>query len=123
MRSISGRSFGRIIVRARVGERVERRIEHPDDFGRFIVDDGALFLVPQNRHAGAAAVMRIGQHIDLGERRLAVDGVERAPGSVPNSQPFLPSSASVTETEITSSSFLSLRKISVRCAHGQASET
>jgi hypothetical protein len=40
-----------------------------------------------------------------------------APGSVPNSQPFLPSSASVTETEITSSSFLSLRKMSVRCAH------
>jgi hypothetical protein len=29
----------------------------------------------------------------------------------------------VTETEITSSSFLSLRKMSARDAHGQASET
>ena len=46
-----------------------------------------------------------------------------APGSVPNSQPFFPSSATVTDTEITFSSFFSLRKISVRCAQGQASET
>ncbi len=46
-----------------------------------------------------------------------------APGSVPNSQPFLPNNGTVTETEITSSSFFSLRKISVRCAQGQASDT
>jgi hypothetical protein len=38
--------LGRIIIRAHVGERVERGIEHPDDFRGFVVDDGALFLVP-----------------------------------------------------------------------------
>jgi hypothetical protein len=75
-----GAQLRRIIVRADVCERIERGIEHADDFGGFVVDDGALFLVPKNRHAGTAAIVRIGQHIDVGQHRFAVDGVERRAG-------------------------------------------
>ena len=40
-----------------------------------------------------------------------------------NVQPALPMYQDTTDTEIASSSLLSLRRISVRCAHGQARET
>ncbi len=45
------------------------------------------------------------------------------PGQSLNSQPFGPISGSTMESEITFSSPLSVRKISVRFAQGQASET
>ncbi len=44
----------------------------------FVVDDGATFLVPQHRHRDAPGIMRIGEQIDLGQRRLAVDAIGRA---------------------------------------------
>ena len=69
--------------------RVERGIEHADDFRGFVVDDGVPLLVPEHGHAYPAAVMRIGQEIDSAERRLAIDAVDVAPGSMPNSQPCL----------------------------------
>src|SRR6185437_3363426 len=62
--------IARIKVRARVGEGGEGAVEHADDIGRFVVDDGALLLVPQDRHAGAPVGVRIGALIDLiGEAR------------------------------------------------------
>ena len=36
----------RIIVRAYVGESAEGVVEHANDLGRFVVDDGAALLVP-----------------------------------------------------------------------------
>ena len=45
------------------------------------------------------------------------------PGPSSKVQPRSPSSQWTTESEIMLSSPLSLRKISVRCAQGQASET
>ena len=45
------------------------------------------------------------------------------PVAVSNVQPWSPMYHDTIDTGITRSSFFSLRKISVRCAHGQASET
>ena len=87
----------------------------------FIVDDNALLFVPQHRNAGAAGVMRIAKDIDVGDGRFAVDGIEGGARLGAEFPPCLPNSGTVMETEITSSSFLSFRKISVRWAHGQAS--
>src|SRR6266511_312255 len=73
----------RIIVRAHIGETAERIVEHADDLGRFVVDDGTAFLVPQHRHADTAAVARIGAQIDLGELACAVHGVRSGAGARP----------------------------------------
>ena len=40
----------RIMVGALVGERVERRVQHPDDLGGFVADDRLPCLVPKHRH-------------------------------------------------------------------------
>ena len=51
---------------------VELGIEHPDDLGRLVVDDGLLLAVPQGRHRDAARVVRIGGNIDIMQFQLAV---------------------------------------------------
>ena len=51
---------------ARAGAQiVERRVEHPDDFGRLVVDDRLLLAVPQRRHGDARRAVRIGDRIKL----------------------------------------------------------
>ena len=45
------------------------------------------------------------------------------PSSLWKVQPFSSMSGDTTDIEMTFSRFLSLRKMMVRCAHGQASET
>ncbi len=52
---------------------------------RMISEDSLLTMVryclsQKNQHAGTAAMVRIGQHIDVGQHRFAVDGVERRAG-------------------------------------------
>ena len=55
----------RIVIGLHVGQGVEGRVEHPDDFRRFVVDDGAALLVPQHRHRDASGIVRIRRDIDL----------------------------------------------------------
>src|SRR5580693_9895739 len=73
-----GAQFRGIVIGAHIGERIEGGIEHADDFGGFVVDDGTALLVPQHRNRHAAGIMRIGEKIDFSKRRLAVDLVARA---------------------------------------------
>src|SRR5262249_57134102 len=79
----------RIIARPHIGEAAEGAVEHADDLGRFVVDDGAALLVPQRRHADAAGVARIGAQVDLGELARAVDAVGNGAGARPE-PPALP---------------------------------
>ena len=82
------------------------------------------FLSHSTGTLDAAGVMRIGEHIDVGKRRFAVDGVERRAGLGAEFPALLAEErGTLPRPRSRSSSFLSLRKISVRCAHGQASET
>ena len=60
----------RIIVGGHIGEAAERRVEHPDDLGRFIIHDRAPLLVPERRHGDPAGELRVGEEIDLGELAL-----------------------------------------------------
>src|SRR5262249_38653687 len=46
----------------------------------FVVDDGALRLVPEYRHADAAAVVRIGGGVNFGKGWLATEAVRRCAG-------------------------------------------
>src|SRR5262249_1547765 len=73
----------RIIVRPHVGEAAEGAVEHADDLGRLVVDDGAALPIPQRRHADAAAVARIGAQIDLGELAGTVHAVRNGAGARP----------------------------------------
>ena len=82
-----------------------------------------LLLVPQHRHADAAGVVRLGEQIDLGELGLAVDRVAGRAVGLSKVQPFSPMSGETIDIEMTFSRPLSLRKMTVRCAQGQASET
>ena len=68
--------FGRVVIGVHVREFLERGIQHSDDFGGFVVDDGAPLFVPQHGHRHATGIMRIGKKIDLGQSRFAVGGVE-----------------------------------------------
>ena len=58
MRSISGRSFCRIVVGVVAGDAAKFAVEHADDFGRLVVDDAPRLLVPQRRHRDLAGVVR-----------------------------------------------------------------
>ena len=71
----------RIVVGAYVGQRVERAVEHADDVGRLVIDDGAALLVPQHWHGNAAGELRIGLEIDVGQALGAVDGIAGRAGS------------------------------------------
>ncbi len=54
-----------IVIRQLVGEVVEFRVEHSQDIGRLVVDDGVGFLVPQHRYRGATGKERIGLAVEL----------------------------------------------------------
>src|SRR5436190_15048957 len=62
--------FGWIIIGMNVRERVEGRVEHTDNLGRFIIDDRLPLLIPQHRDRDSSGIMRIGEQIDFGERRF-----------------------------------------------------
>ncbi len=55
----------RVVVAGSCSDLIELRIQHPDDLGGFVIDDGAPVLVPQHRNCGAAGVVRIRSGVDL----------------------------------------------------------
>src|SRR6185437_5573070 len=56
---------GGIEIAALTGNGVEGAVQHADDVGGFVVDDGPALLVPQDRHGRAAAEAAIGALVDL----------------------------------------------------------
>ncbi len=63
----------RIIIPGTGTDSIKRTVEHADDIGRLIADDGVLLLVPQYRHGYAATVLRIGVQIELIEELILVE--------------------------------------------------
>ncbi|MPN32414.1 hypothetical protein SDC9_179892 [bioreactor metagenome] len=57
--------FWGIVVPGFCPLRIERRIEHANDFSRFITDNRMVLFIPQDRHGDAAAVMGIGVQVKL----------------------------------------------------------
>src|SRR5262249_12611900 len=66
-----------VIVRVVVRNAGEFAVEHADDFGRFIVNDGAALLVPEYRNRDHACVMRVSGGIGLVQVSKPVDLIER----------------------------------------------
>ncbi len=54
---------------------IEGRIEHPDDLGALIADDGFFLLVPENRHRHAAAIGRMRAGVDLMHEAGLIEGI------------------------------------------------
>jgi len=52
-------------------------VQHPNDFFRLVVDDGAELFVPQNRHGDDAAVIRRYLPIDMLQMAVPADAVTR----------------------------------------------
>ena len=72
-----GAQFARIVVLA---AGAEFAVEHADDLGGFVVDDGLALLVPQRRHRHPARVAGVGLGVDLVEAGKPVDDIRDAPG-------------------------------------------
>ncbi|MNE16229.1 hypothetical protein D3C80_1091690 [compost metagenome] len=53
----------RIKIDAVIGQIAETGIQHAENVGGFVVDDGFRLLVPKNRNGGTAGIMRIGAGI------------------------------------------------------------
>src|SRR5262249_344718 len=73
--------LSRIIVRALNRECAQSRVEHADDFRRFVNEDRWARLVPQRRDRNRGGVVWIGKQIDFGKRRFAVHRIGRATAS------------------------------------------
>ena len=58
-------------------EGVEGGVEHADDLGGLVVDDGFALAVPEGRDGVAARVVRVGFVVELGVLGEAVEGVVR----------------------------------------------
>ncbi len=53
-------------------------VEHADDLGGFVGDDGLVHFVPESRHGEAASVVWVGGEVDLSEvGEVRMDGVWR----------------------------------------------
>ena len=64
------------------GDFVESGIEDPNDFGAFIVDDGFLLLVPENRHGHLAGIVRLRLCVDLVQVFLPIERVSGRAGKI-----------------------------------------
>ena len=58
----------------------KRQVEHPDDLGRFVVDDPLCLLVPQRRHRDLASIGRVACDIGLIQIVETVDLIGNAVG-------------------------------------------
>jgi hypothetical protein len=65
----------RIEVRPARADAIERRVEHPDDLGRFVIDDRLPLAVPEHRHADPAGVVGPGAAVDLMQVARAVEAI------------------------------------------------
>jgi hypothetical protein len=54
---------------------IELRVEHPDDLGALVVDDGALDLVPEDGNGGTAVVFGVGLEVKVADAGGVVDGI------------------------------------------------
>ncbi|MNC67854.1 hypothetical protein D3C75_1183930 [compost metagenome] len=52
--------FCRVVISSPCADGVESAVEHADNIGRLIADDGLLLFIPQHWHGNTAAVLRIG---------------------------------------------------------------
>src|SRR5205814_8271668 len=72
---------GRGVVVARLRTHaVEGAVEHADDLGGFVVDDGPGLPVPQGRHGAGAGVIGLRQRVGLVQPFAAVDLVAARAG-------------------------------------------
>ena len=71
----------RIVLGLVAGDGIELRVQHPDYFGRLIVDDAFGLLVPQRRHRDLAGVILVGRHVGFVKIVETVDGVWRQSGN------------------------------------------
>ena len=65
----------RVLCRRRRHDVGELAVEHANDLGRLVVDDGRGLLVPQHRHRHAPGVVGVGLDVQLVQAREAVHRV------------------------------------------------
>lgn len=59
---------------------IELGIEHTDNFGTLVVDDGVEFLIPEDGDGETAVVVRIGTEVEVTDVLAVVEGVGNAAG-------------------------------------------
>ena len=72
-----------VVVLMPIGERLEGAVQHADDLGRLVVDDGSRLPIPQHRHGHIAAVVRLRRGVHTVQVREAFAVRRAAAGEVP----------------------------------------
>jgi hypothetical protein len=80
MSLISARSASGVNVDRGRGERAQLELEHAQDLGRFVVDDGRALLVAQRRHGDLAGETWIGLAVHFGQGGEAIGVIQRRRG-------------------------------------------
>ena len=72
----------RVQIQAITGYAIERGIQHTDNLGGFIIDDGGALPIPQHRHSNTCMSIRIGPLIDTVKVRLVKKMIAGAAGKI-----------------------------------------
>ena len=74
--------FRVVVAHRRCRQCVKGGVEHADDVGAFIGDDGVFLAVPEDGHGDAACIVRLCGGIDLVHAGFAVDAIGQCVGKI-----------------------------------------